>query len=147
MNIKYINYTDLIVIGASILSLLVFSVNVVFGSVIPLYFNGIIILGVFIYCVIRNDPANMLRRGLEFVRSHKAWGNNVLIACGAGVSRASAFAVAVLKEEESLSLLEALREVHARHPEIMPHPELWKSLCSYYGENLTLIQMLDVLKP
>jgi protein-tyrosine phosphatase len=90
---------------------------------------------------------DVLKRGLEFARTQKAWGRRVLIACGAGVSRAAAFAIAVLKEEENLSLLEAVREVRTQHPEIMPHPELWKSLCHYYGENLTLMQMLDVLKP
>jgi protein-tyrosine phosphatase len=89
----------------------------------------------------------MLKRGLEFVHAQKGWGRNVLIACGAGVSRASAYATAALKEDENLALLDALREVHARHPDVMPHPELWKSLCEYYGEHLTLMQMLDVLKP
>jgi protein-tyrosine phosphatase len=89
----------------------------------------------------------LLKRGLEFVQTQTSWGHNVLIACGAGVSRAATFAIAVLKEEEKLSLLDAVREVHARHPQALPHPELWKSLCLHYNENLTLMQMLDVLKP
>jgi hypothetical protein len=89
----------------------------------------------------------MLKQGLQFVQTQKSWGRNVLIACGAGVSRAATFAIAALKEEEKLSLLDAVREVHARHPEALPHPELWKSLCNYYGEDLTLMQMLDVLRP
>ena len=88
-----------------------------------------------------------LKRGLEFVQAHKSWGRNVLIACGAGVSRAVTFAIAALKEEEKLSLLDAVREVHARHAEALPHPEMWKSLCQYYGENLTLMQMLEILRP
>jgi protein-tyrosine phosphatase len=89
----------------------------------------------------------LLKRGLEFVKTQKSWGRNVLIACGAGVSRAAAFAIAVVKEEENLNLLEAVREIRSRHPEIMPHPELWKSLCHYFGENLTLMQMLEALRP
>ena len=89
----------------------------------------------------------MLREGLRFVQTQKSWGRNVLIACGAGVSRATTFAIAALKDEEKLSLLDAVREVHARHPEALPHPELWKSLCHFYGENLTLMQMLEILKP
>jgi hypothetical protein len=89
----------------------------------------------------------MLRQGLRFVQAQKAWGHNVLIACGAGVSRATTFAIAALKDEENLNLLDAVREVHARHPEALPHPELWKSLCLYYGEDLTLMQMLDILRP
>ncbi len=91
--------------------------------------------------------SEMLRQGLRFVQTQKAWGRNVLIACGAGVSRATTFAIAALKDEENLSLLDAVREVHARHPEALPHPELWKSLCLFYGENLSLMQMLDILRP
>jgi predicted protein tyrosine phosphatase len=59
-----------------------------------------------------------------------------LIACGAGISRSVAFAVAVLKEEEDLSLREALRQVRAKHPGAMPHPALLKSLSEYYGEDV-----------
>jgi len=89
----------------------------------------------------------MLRQGLQFVETQRSWGHNVLIACGAGVSRATTFAIAALKEEEKLSLLDAVREVHARHQEALPHPELWKSLCLFYGEDLSLMQMLDILRP
>jgi len=92
-------------------------------------------------------PPEVLQQGLHFVQTHKGWGRHVLIACGAGVSRAPAFAIAALKADENLSLLDALREVHAKAPETLPHPALWKSLCQYYGENLTLMQMLEVLRP
>jgi len=81
-------------------------------------------------------PIDALRKGVEFVRSEKAQGHNVLIACGAGISRSVAFAVAVLKEEEDLSLREALGQVRAKHPEAMPHPALLKSLSEYYGEDV-----------
>ena len=34
-------------------------------------------------------PFDALREGVAFVRSHKAQGHNVLVACGAGVSRSA----------------------------------------------------------
>lgn len=79
-------------------------------------------------------PADALRMGVEFVRLEKALGRNVLIACGMGISRSTTFAIAVLIEEEGLSLSEAFREVRARYPAAMPHPVLWRSLCAYYGQ-------------
>ena len=77
----------------------------------------------------------VLERGIKFARAQKAQGHPVLVACGAGISRSSAFATAVLKEEENLTLLDAFAHVHEVHPYAMPHPELWKSMCAYYGED------------
>lgn len=79
-------------------------------------------------------PADMLRMGVEFVRLEKALGRKVLIACVAGISRSSAFAIAALKEEERLCLLDAFRQVRAMHPSALPHPAIWRSLCEYYVE-------------
>ena len=90
-------------------------------------------------------PDSLLRRGVEFVLSEKRLGQVVLIACGAGMSRSVAYAVAVLKEEEDLSLLEALRVIKSHHPDSMPHPALWESLCHYYREEFSLHSMLDVV--
>jgi hypothetical protein len=61
---KYLNKTDFIVMGASLLSLIVFIVNTFLKSVIPLYFNGIVILGVFLYWSLKEDPAGILRKSL-----------------------------------------------------------------------------------
>ena len=61
------------------------------------------------------------------------------------MSRSAAFAVAVLKEAEGLSLLDAVRTVGKHHPESLPHPALWESLCSYYGEDVSLQAMLGAL--
>jgi predicted protein tyrosine phosphatase len=87
-------------------------------------------------------PVASLKSGLAFVREQKSLGRTVLIACGAGISRSATFAVATLKEEEGLDLLEAYREVKARHPMALPHPELWKSLCAYYGEPVPYLQVM-----
>ncbi|ERT05518.1 dual specificity phosphatase, catalytic domain protein [Lyngbya aestuarii BL J] len=69
-----------------------------------------------------------------------------MIACGAGISRSVAFAVAALKEIEDLSLLAALQIVKKYHFESLPHPALWKSLCAYYGESISTRDFLKALR-
>jgi len=64
MNLRYINRTDFIVAGACVLTLVVFLINTWLASVIPLYINNLIVLGVFTYWVIREDAAGMLRQSL-----------------------------------------------------------------------------------
>jgi protein-tyrosine phosphatase len=82
-----------------------------------------------------------LANGIAFIRTEYAQGNRVLVACGAGISRSTTFAIAALKEEENLNLLDAFREITKAHPNGMPHPELWKSLCRYYGEEIDFLDM------
>lgn len=81
-------------------------------------------------------PLELLRQGVDFVITNKGQNSKVLIACGAGISRSAAFAVAALKEIEGLDLLSGLRAVKQKHPEAMPHPAIWESLCAYYQENV-----------
>jgi hypothetical protein len=83
----------------------------------------------------------VLERGIKFGRAQKAAGGHLLVACGAGISRSSTFATAILKEEENLTLLDAFQAVHAEHPYAMPHPALWKSLCAYYGETTPFLMV------
>ena len=64
MNLRYIDRTDLIVAGTCALTLTVFLINTMLDSVILLYLNDLIILGVFAYWAIRRDAAGMLRRSL-----------------------------------------------------------------------------------
>lgn len=77
--------------------------------------------------------ADLLTQGVAFVRERKAAGLNVLVACGAGISRSTTFAVGVLHEEESLDLYDAYRDICEKHPHALPHPSLWQSLCKHYG--------------
>ena len=90
-------------------------------------------------------PVPLLAQGVAFVREQKTLGRNVLIACGAGISRSVTFTIAVLHEEEGLSLPEAFRSIHAHHPEAMPHYALWDSICQYYGETMTYVEVWDYL--
>jgi protein-tyrosine phosphatase len=87
-------------------------------------------------------PHNLLSQGIAFVRGQKQQGHRILIACGAGINRSSAFSTAVLKEEEGLSLLDAFKEVKRKHPESMPHQPVWESLCTYYNE---IIPYIDIM--
>ena len=88
-------------------------------------------------------PHHLLRQGVSFIREQKGIGKRVLVACGAGMNRTSAFSAAALKEEEGLSLLVAFKEVKRCHPESMPHEPVWNSLCEYYNE---AIPYLDVMR-
>ena len=89
--------------------------------------------------------SRLLREGVGFVLNQKRFGRKVLIACGAGKSRSAAFAAAVLKEDEGLPLLEALRAVKSRHPETMLQPALWESLCASYQEDVPFRSALRVM--
>ena len=84
-----------------------------------------------------------IRQGVDFIKEHKAKGNRVLVACGAGMNRSSAFSAAALKEIEELSLFEAFKQVKYCHPESMPHKPVWESLCQYYVED---IPYLDIMR-
>ena len=42
MDIKYTNHTDIIVAGASLLSIMIMAVNTLFHSVIPLYISSVV---------------------------------------------------------------------------------------------------------
>jgi protein-tyrosine phosphatase len=86
-----------------------------------------------------------VRQGVDFVGEQRRLGRNVLIACGAGISRSTAFAVAVLKDDEGLSLLDALRAVKSRNPVTLIHPALWQSLCTFFGEEVPIRLATDVM--
>lgn len=84
-----------------------------------------------------------LKRGVTFLREQKQAGKTLLVACGAGISRSTSFALAVLKEEENLSLVDAYQDVLEVHPAALPHFALWDSLCAYYGETVSFMEMWD----
>ncbi|MCJ8163423.1 hypothetical protein MKJ04_01130 [Pontibacter sp. E15-1] len=82
------------------------------------------------------------RRGVDFILLEHHLGKNVLIASGAGISRAVAYALAVLKEEEGLSLLQAYTLTLRQEFKALPHPVIWQSLCKFYGENIPYLEVL-----
>lgn len=91
-------------------------------------------------------PSELLQQGIDFVLAEKRSGQRVLIACGAGISRSVTFAVAVLKETEGLTALEAVLAIKEHHPFALPHPALWESLCAYYQEDVPFYTMLRKLR-
>lgn len=91
-------------------------------------------------------PFDVLEKGIEFALKQKHDGKKLLVAFGAGISRSASFAVAILKEAENLSLEKALAEISFHHPQSLPHPALWKSICEYYDEAIPLREMFHILK-
>jgi hypothetical protein len=91
-------------------------------------------------------PHEALRQGIAFIRAQKAAGNRVLVACGAGISRSSTFALAALAEEENIDVFEAYREVLLKHPDALPNPFLFESLCNYREMNLPLLEVVNRMK-
>lgn len=87
-------------------------------------------------------PIEQLERGVAFVCAQKAEGRNVLIACAAGISRSVSFTMAVLHEEEGLSIIDAYHDIYQFHPDATPHPELLNSLRLYYNDPIPLIDLL-----
>lgn len=79
-------------------------------------------------------PSAQLEQGITFARTQKALGRNLVIGCGAGISRSVTFTMAVLHEEEGINLLDAYKQIVAIHPEAMPHFALLKSLGAYYND-------------
>jgi hypothetical protein len=78
--------------------------------------------------------AEKLQQGVTFARAQKAAGHKLVIGCGAGISRSVTFTIAVLHEEENISLLEAYQQIVGVHPDAMPHYALIKSLGAYYND-------------
>jgi len=85
---------------------------------------------------------DLLEQGVSFIKEQKELGHCVLVACGAGINRSSTFCTAALKEEEGLSLLDAFKEVKKIHPESMPHEPVWNSLCNYYEEKVSYLEIM-----
>lgn len=84
-----------------------------------------------------------LVQGLEFLLDHYHYGHQILVACGAGVSRSATFCTVLLKEVKNLSLIEAFKILKARHAKALPHPELWKSVCEFYEEKFEYHLLLN----
>ena len=66
----------------------------------------------------------------------KKKGHKVLVACGAGINRSTAFCMAALKEVEGLSLLDAYKEIKRKHPESLPN----MNLCGNHFADITTKQ-------
>lgn len=82
------------------------------------------------------------QRGINFVLQQHQQGKKLLIACGAGISRSVVFTIAALHETEGTDLLTAYQQIVNAHIEALPHPVLWKSLCTYYQEDIPYVQVL-----
>jgi predicted protein tyrosine phosphatase len=79
-------------------------------------------------------PPKLIRQGVDFILEEKQKGHKILVSCGAGISRSTAYCVAALREVEGLSLLDAYKEVRLRHPEGLPNKIVWEAFCKYYKD-------------
>jgi hypothetical protein len=86
--------------------------------------------------------SDLLKEGVEFILNEKEKGHKILVACAVGRNRSVAFCIASLKEIEGLSLLDAFKEVKRNHSRSMPQKMVWKSLCNYYNEKISYLDML-----
>ncbi len=77
----------------------------------------------------------LIKQGVEFILAEKQKGSKILVACGAGINRSTAFCMAALKEAEGLPLLDAFKAVHKKHPVALPNELVWGSFCKYYNES------------
>jgi protein-tyrosine phosphatase len=84
----------------------------------------------------------LIKQGVDFILTEKEKGHNILVACGAGINRSTAFCMAALKEVEGLSLLDAFKEIKRKHPESMPHEPVWESFCKYYNESTPYLDIM-----
>lgn len=83
-----------------------------------------------------------IRQGINFIHAEHQAGNTILVACGAGISRSVSFAIVALKEIEGLGLFDAYELIRKAHVAALPHMALWKSLCTYYHEDVPYLDML-----
>ncbi len=90
-------------------------------------------------------PHDKIQRGVNFILEQKEVDGRVLVACGAGISRSSTFALAALMEVEKLAIFDAYREVFLRYRGAEPHPELMMSLSAYHGKEMDLLEAWEGL--
>jgi len=87
-------------------------------------------------------PHHLIRQGVDFILAEKEKEHRILVACGAGMNRSTAFCMAALKETEGLSLLDAFKDIKQRHPNSHPHEPIWRSFCSYYNETTPYLDVM-----
>jgi hypothetical protein len=89
-------------------------------------------------------PVEFLEEGIAFIKDQKERGHNILVACGAGISRSAAFSIAALHEIEGMDLLHAFQLVKAVREIALPHPAIWDSLCAYYHVTISWKRLFEL---
>lgn len=79
-------------------------------------------------------PHHLIAQGVSFILQEKQKDHKVLVTCGAGINRSTMFCVAVLKEVEGMSLVDAYKDIKQKHPDALPNKAVWESFCTYYEE-------------
>ncbi len=76
-----------------------------------------------------------LKRSVDFVRVEKARAENVLVAYGAGMSRAASF-VRSVKGRRTAESTRCISASSSQASQARPHLALWQSLCEDYDEDV-----------
>lgn len=76
-------------------------------------------------------PAETMQKGVSFLKEQVATGEEVLIVCGAGMSRSVTFILAYMLDK-GYDLKEAWEKVRARYRAAYPAPAMWESLIVHY---------------
>jgi protein-tyrosine phosphatase len=84
----------------------------------------------------------LIKQGVDFILAEKEKGHNILVACGAGINRSTAFCMSALKEVEGLILLDAFKDIKSKHPASMLHEPVWESFCRYYNESTPYLDIM-----
>jgi len=80
-------------------------------------------------------PQHLLVKGIAFIKEQHAAGKIILVACGAGISRSSAFATAGLATIEDLPLRDAFWAVREANPKAMPDEVQWQALAAHFDDD------------
>lgn len=91
-------------------------------------------------------PIPRLERGVRYIQRRVAQQEQVLVQCGAGISRSTTFVLAYLVER-GMALPDAYRFLQQHHPAAAPAPALWQSLIDYYRLPYTLYEVIEWMQP
>lgn len=78
----------------------------------------------------KQDISQHFKPACEFIEEELAKGN-VLVHCGAGVSRSSTIVISYLMWKNKIPFMEALKIMEKRHPPTRPNPGFQKQLIKY----------------
>lgn len=84
-------------------------------------------------------------KALTFIRTQYEQGNNLLISCEMGMSRAPIIAMLALMDIEGCSIIDAYYAIYDVNPFALPHPQLVKSLIEYTHSSETFVEVWSTI--
>lgn len=87
-------------------------------------------------------PTDILTESIDFIENYIQSGTKVLVACGAGMSRSAALALAYLMEKQGYNLRYAWKLVKFHHAIADVAPQLWDFLLKRYQQPYSITEIL-----